>query len=97
MAISYKKEDQLESMFASFAKLPDNMDSDPKKRKKTMTKKKVKTNFSKIDFIFYVVLSALSMLLTDVLPWSFIVNLLIIMVLAFCSGSLFHYAKSWLK
>lgn len=34
MAISYKKEDQLESMFASFAKLPDNMDSDPKKGKK---------------------------------------------------------------
>lgn len=62
-----------------------------------MTKKKVKTNFSKIDFIFYVVLSALSMLLTDILPWSFIVNLLIIMVLAFCLGVLFHYAKSWLK
>ena len=62
-----------------------------------MTKKKVKTNFSKIELIFYVVLGALSMLLTDVLPWSFIVNLLIIMVLAFCLGVLFHYAKSWLK
>lgn len=62
-----------------------------------MTKKKVKTNFSKIDLIFYVVLGALSMLLTDVLPWSSIVNLLIIMVFAFCLGVLFHYAKSWLK
>lgn len=31
MAISYKKEDKLESMFASFAKLPDNIDSKPKK------------------------------------------------------------------
>lgn len=62
-----------------------------------MTKKKVTTNFSKIDLVFYVVLGALSMLLTDVLPWSFIVNLLIIMVLAFCLGVLFHYAKSWLK
>lgn len=30
MAISYKKEDKLESMFASFAKLPDNIDSEPK-------------------------------------------------------------------
>lgn len=62
-----------------------------------MTKKKVKTNFSKIDLVFYAVLGALSILLTDVLPWSFIVNLLIIMVLAFCLGVLFHYAKSWLK
>lgn len=62
-----------------------------------MTKKNVKTKFSKIELIFYVVLGALSMLLTDVLPWSFIVNLLTIMVLAFCLGVLFHYAKSWLK
>ncbi|MEQ9810483.1 SPJ_0845 family protein [Streptococcus jiangjianxini] len=34
MAISYKKDEKLESLFASFAKLPDNMDSDPKKGKK---------------------------------------------------------------
>lgn len=39
MAISYKKDDKLESMFASFAKLPDNMDSDPKKGKKDDGKK----------------------------------------------------------
>lgn len=62
-----------------------------------MTKKKVKTNFSKIDLIFYVVLGSLAILLTDSLLWSFIVNLLIIMFLAFCLGVLFHYAKSWLK
>lgn len=63
-----------------------------------MTKKKVTTNFSKIDLIFfYVVLGSLAILLTDTLPWSFIVNLLTIMVLAFCLGILFHYAKSWLK
>lgn len=62
-----------------------------------MTKKTVKTNFSKIDLVFYVVVGALAILLTDTLPWSFIVNLLIIMVLAFCLGILFHYAKSWLK
>lgn len=55
-----------------------------------MTKKKVKTNFSKIDLIFYVVLGSLAILLTDTLPWSFIVNLLTIMVLAFCLGVLFH-------
>lgn len=29
MAISYKKNDRLENLFANFAKLPDNMDSDP--------------------------------------------------------------------
>lgn len=34
MAISYKKDDQLENLFANFAKLPDNMDSDPKKGEK---------------------------------------------------------------
>ncbi|MDY4510187.1 SPJ_0845 family protein [Streptococcus hyovaginalis] len=39
MAISYKKDDKLESMFANFAKLPDNMDSDLKKRKKDDDKK----------------------------------------------------------
>lgn len=62
-----------------------------------MTKKKVKTNFSKIELIFYGVLGSLAILLTDSLLWSFIVNLLTIMVLAFCLGVLFHYAKSWLK
>ncbi|MGT2832444.1 SPJ_0845 family protein [Streptococcus halotolerans] len=34
MAISYKKDEKLESLFASFAKLPDNVGSDPKKGKK---------------------------------------------------------------
>lgn len=62
-----------------------------------MTKKKVKTNFSKIELIFYGVLGSLAILLTDNFLWSFIVNLLTIMVLAFCLGVLFHYAKSWLK
>ncbi|MFU2205889.1 SPJ_0845 family protein [Streptococcus pluranimalium] len=42
MAISYKKDDKLENMFASFAKLPDNMDSDPKKGKKDDDQKESK-------------------------------------------------------
>ncbi|MBM7643019.1 SPJ_0845 family protein [Streptococcus loxodontisalivarius] len=34
MAITYKKEDSLESLFESFAKLPDKVDSDPNAGKK---------------------------------------------------------------
>ncbi|MGV3162281.1 hypothetical protein ACEF17_00245 [Streptococcus hyovaginalis] len=62
-----------------------------------MIKKKRTTNPAKIDLGFYMVLGGLGALLADNLPWSFAINTFIIMVVALCLGSLFHYAKSWIK
>lgn len=40
MAISFKKTDNLESMFSNFANFPENIDSDPKKEANKSKKNK---------------------------------------------------------
>ncbi|MBM7636382.1 SPJ_0845 family protein [Streptococcus saliviloxodontae] len=49
MAITYKKEDSMESLFEQFAKLPDKIDSDPnagknQDKEKNSSDKAVKAN-----------------------------------------------------